>query len=99
MGENPDKAEKEIESEIDESRHELEADIAQREREAKERLDEILSEKKMEFCSRCNRKISSRTDWAGRCMWTGCENLICRDCWDVHKYKYCRNIWARVRRR
>ncbi len=74
---------------LEAARKDLEIDIAQREREAKEKLDEMLSDKNMQFCSRCGRKISSRTDWAGKCMWEGCENLICHDCWDVHKYKFC----------
>ncbi|UCD03190.1 MAG: hypothetical protein JSV63_00960 [Candidatus Aenigmatarchaeota archaeon] len=78
------------ESKLESVRKGLEIDIAEREREAKERLDEILSEKRMEFCSRCGKKIGSRTDWAGKCLWEDCEELVCRGCWDVNKYKFCR---------
>ncbi len=89
MGKDSDK--NRVESELEIARKELEIDISEREREAKEKLDDILSEKKMEFCSRCGKKISSRTDWAGKCLWEGCDNLICRNCWDVNKYRFCRN--------
>ncbi|MCK4714609.1 MAG: hypothetical protein KAT35_03470, partial [Candidatus Aenigmarchaeota archaeon] len=84
-----DSDEKHIESELEIARKSLQIDIAERERDAKEKLDEILSEKNMEFCSRCGKKISSRTDWAGRCLWEDCDNLICNDCWDVNKYRFC----------
>ncbi len=87
MGKDSD--EQEAESKLEAARKELEADIAEREREAKEKLDEILSDKNMEFCSRCGKKVSSRTDWAGKCLWEGCDNLICNDCWDVNKHRFC----------
>ncbi|MCD6496350.1 MAG: hypothetical protein J7K54_03705 [Candidatus Aenigmarchaeota archaeon] len=80
----------EAEKEIDELRSEMQAEIMAREREAKEKLDEILSKKNMEFCSRCGKKVSSRLDWAGKCMWEGCENLLCHECWDVNKYRFCK---------
>lgn len=87
MGKNSE--ERHTGSKLDSLKKELEIDIAEREREAKEKLDDLLSEKKMEFCSRCGRKISSRTDWAGKCIWEDCDSLVCRDCWDVSKYKFC----------
>ncbi len=85
-----DSEEERLESKLESKRKELEIEISEREREAKEKLDEILSDKNMEFCSRCGKKVSSRTDWAGKCMWEGCKNLICNDCWEVNKYKFCR---------
>ena len=91
MGHDADKDEKRIESEIEVARRDLEMDIEKREHEAKERLDDILSEKKMEFCSRCGRKIGSRTDWAGKCLWSDCEKLVCRECWDVKQLRFCRS--------
>jgi hypothetical protein len=85
-----DSEEERLESKLEANRKELEIEIAERERSAKEKLDEILSEKNMEFCSRCGKKVSSRTDWAGKCQWEDCENLLCNDCWDVHKYRFCK---------
>jgi hypothetical protein len=84
-----DDEEEKVGSEIELARKELEANIEKREKEAKEKLDEILSEEKMVFCSRCGRKVASRLDWAGKCLWTGCDKLLCRDCWDVEHYRFC----------
>jgi hypothetical protein len=90
MGVNAEKEEKRLESEIDVARKDLEMDVEKREQEAKEKLDDILSEKKMEFCARCGKKIGGRVDWAGKCLWSGCEKLLCRECWDVKKYRFCK---------
>jgi hypothetical protein len=91
MGDDSAKEEKRLDSEIEVSRQELEADADEMEKEAKAKLDEILSKGKMEFCERCGRKIGSRIDWAGKCLWDGCDKLMCRECWDVKKLRYCKN--------
>lgn len=91
MGGEADNEEKNIGPEIEMARKELEMDVEKRELEAKAKLDEILSKNKMEFCSRCNRKIGSRTDWAGKCLWSDCDKLLCRECWDVKKYRFCKD--------
>ncbi len=79
----------EIVDEIELARKHLEEDVHKKEIEAEEKLDEILSKGKMEFCSRCGKKIDSRMDWGGKCLHEGCENLICRECWDSEK-RFCR---------
>jgi len=58
--------------------------------EAEDRLDELLSKKKMEFCSRCGKKIDSRMDWGGKCLHEGCEELICHGCWASEERRFCR---------
>ncbi len=90
MGDDSSKEEKKVESEIEAARHDLKMDIEESEKEAKAKLDEILSKEKMEFCSRCRKKIGSRVDWAGKCLWEGCEKLLCRECWNVDKFRFCR---------
>jgi hypothetical protein len=80
----------EIENEIELARKSLEEDVVKKEIEAEEKLDEILSKGKMEFCSRCGRKIDSRLDWGGKCLHEGCENLICKDCWILEEKRFCR---------
>lgn len=90
MAEDSEGEEKKIGSEIELARKELEMDIDKREREAKAKLDEILSKGRMEFCSRCGKKIGSRIDWAGKCLWSRCENLVCRECWEIKKYRFCK---------
>jgi len=80
---------KNAENEIELAKKGLIKDIEEREKDAKAKLDDLLDKKHMEFCTRCKKKISSRTEWAGKCLWEGCDNLICRDCWDAHKYRFC----------
>lgn len=82
--------EKELKNEIELARKHLEEDVHKKELEAEERLNEILSKKKMEFCSRCGKKIDSRLDWGGKCLHEGCDNLICRDCWVSEERRFCR---------
>ncbi|MBN1897021.1 MAG: hypothetical protein JW789_04875 [Candidatus Aenigmarchaeota archaeon] len=89
MGDGSHVTKKEIETKLEKMRGELETDVQARSREAKEKLDELLSDSKMEFCSRCGRKVNSRTDWSGKCIWEDCKNLICSECWDVSKYRFC----------
>ncbi len=72
-------------------------EIDQKGQEAEKKLDEILSEEGMEFCSRCGRKINSRMDWGGRCMEKGCNNLICKDCWADPSMRYCLDHRKRYR--
>jgi hypothetical protein len=91
MGVNVEREKNNAQSEIEAARKDLMAETRVREREAKERLDDLLSEKHMEFCSRCNRKIGSRIDWAGKCMEEGCGKLICRECWQVNNQRFCRD--------
>jgi len=85
-----DGEEKKIASEIELARHELEMDVEKREKEAKQKLDEILSDKRMRLCGRCGKKVGSRIDWAGKCLWEDCEKLLCMSCWKVDKYRFCR---------
>jgi len=80
----------EIRDEIELARKHLEEDIHKKELEAEERLDELLSKGKMEFCSRCGKKIDSRMDWGGKCFHEGCEELICHDCWASEERRFCR---------
>ncbi|NIO23028.1 MAG: hypothetical protein GTN38_03310 [Candidatus Aenigmarchaeota archaeon] len=80
----------EIRDEIELARKHLEEDVHKRELEAEERLDELLSKKKMEFCSRCGRKIDSRMDWGGKCLHEGCEELVCHECWASEERRFCR---------
>ncbi len=96
MRENIEGAEKRIESEIEAVRKELQTETATREEKASSRLDDILSKKGMEFCSRCKKKVGSRTDWAGKCWWKDCENLLCRECWDVNKCRFCTDHSKRI---
>jgi hypothetical protein len=91
MGEDSDKEGKGLESEIETARRELRLDADAQEKEAKGKLDEILSRGRMEFCERCGRKIGSRIDWAGKCLWEGCDRLLCRECWDVKKFRFCKH--------
>ncbi len=91
MGDDSAREEERIESEIEVARHDLKMDVEAEEKEAKAKLDEILSKDKMEFCERCGRKIGSRIDWAGKCLWEGCDKLICRECWDVKKLRFCKH--------
>ncbi|MBN2330348.1 MAG: hypothetical protein JXC85_00895 [Candidatus Aenigmarchaeota archaeon] len=90
MGDDSAKEEERLESEIEAARQGLKLDVEAEERKAKADLDEILSRDRMEFCERCGRKIGSRIDWAGRCLWEGCEKLLCRECWNVKKLRFCK---------
>jgi actin-related protein len=82
--------EKELLDEIESTKKRLRDEIKEKEKEADERLDEILSKRKMQFCPRCGRKISSRMDWAGKCLHDGCEELICSQCWSAEEKRYCK---------
>ncbi|NOX71838.1 MAG: hypothetical protein GXO64_04035, partial [Candidatus Micrarchaeota archaeon] len=75
------------EDEMKDERIDLEKIIKENLDDAKENLDNILSEKKMEFCSRCGKKIGSRLEWGGKCIEDGCTNLICEECWNAGKRK------------
>jgi hypothetical protein len=80
----------EIRDEIELARKHLEEDIHKKEIEAEERLDELLSRGKMEFCSRCGKKIDSRMDWGGKCLHDDCDELICHECWASEERRFCR---------
>jgi hypothetical protein len=67
----------------------MEQAIEKNRKQAKEVLDQNLSRKAMEFCSRCSRKLDSRMEVGGRCMYEGCSDLICIDCWSTGK-KFCK---------
>ncbi|MBN2043150.1 MAG: hypothetical protein JW754_05085 [Candidatus Aenigmarchaeota archaeon] len=70
---------------IDDFRKEIDT----KEKEAEKKLDEILSKNKMEFCSRCGKKINSRMEWGGKCMEKGCKNLLCNTCFSDTEQRYC----------
>ncbi len=82
--------EKELKEEIEAGRKRLEEEIKLKEREADERLDQLLSRKKMEFCPGCGRKISSRAEWGGRCLHDGCEEALCIECWSSDEKRFCK---------
>ena len=66
-------------------------DLADRKKkEASTKISEILSKSSLEFCSRCNKKITDRLEWAGKCISAGCESLLCEKCWMVDKKRYCK---------
>jgi len=87
---NTEKEEEDSGQDVEPARKMLEAEADRKEEGAKGRLDEMLSEKNMEFCPRCSKKAGSRIDWAGKCWWEGCGKVICRECWNVHQYRFCR---------
>jgi len=91
MGKDLPEEEAQAASEMEAAEKDLESDIDKMDKEARERLDELLSEKNMEFCSRCSAKVSSRGEWAGKCWHEGCGNLLCRKCWSVNHFRYCRD--------
>lgn len=82
--------EKELMEEIEAARKRLEEETKRKEKEADEKLDELLAKRKMEFCPRCGRKINSRSKWGGKCLHDGCEDLICTECWGSDEKRYCR---------
>ncbi|MBN2102166.1 MAG: hypothetical protein JW716_04820 [Candidatus Aenigmarchaeota archaeon] len=77
----------EIEKDLNDERIDLAEYIEKAREEATEKLDETLSKNKMEFCSRCGRKVDSRMEWGGKCIRDGCTELICIDCWENGKKK------------
>ncbi len=81
---------KEIEARLQDERDGLEAEIERRQDEAKRSLDEMLSEKDMEFCDRCGKVVRSRTGWGGKCVWGSCDNRICRECWEIGRSRFCK---------
>lgn len=81
---------KDISGELEEEERKLEEEIKKREKDAGERLDQLLPENRMEFCSRCGRRIKSIEDYAGKCSVEGCDRLICNDCWQDPASRYCR---------
>lgn len=83
-------SEKGLRDEIELARKHLEEDIHKKELEAEEKLDDLLSRKRMEFCSRCGKKIDSRMDWGGECLHEGCDQLICHECWVSEEKRFCR---------
>ncbi len=81
---------RDISGELEEEERKLEEEIMKREKDAGERLDRLLPENRMEFCSRCGRRIRSTEDYAGKCSFEGCDHLICNDCWQDPANRYCR---------
>jgi len=81
--------EKELKEEVEAARGKLREEIKAKEREADERLDTLLSPKKMEFCPQCGRKINSRSEWGGRCLHEGCEAMVCIECWASEEKRFC----------
>lgn len=86
----------EIENEIEAARRQLKEDLEKKEKEAQASIDKILAREGMEFCSRCNRKIDDRSEWAGRCLHAVCTNLICDSCWISEKKRYCREHYEEI---
>ncbi len=78
-------------SEIELLRRVLKEDLSKREKEAEERIRDILSKKNIEFCSRCNRKVDDRLEWGGKCLGKNCENILCDNCWVVEKKRFCKD--------
>jgi len=81
--------EKEIRKDLEDEIKRLEDEARTKESEADEKLDQIFSKKKMEFCPRCGRKISSRLEWGGRCLHDGCNEIVCIECWGSEEKKFC----------
>jgi hypothetical protein len=98
MPENREKNAEDLESEIRLAEEQLKEDIVKKELEAEEKIDEILSEKGMKFCSRCGRKVRSRLDWGGKCLYRECDCLICKDCWILENKRFCRDHITEVSR-
>ena len=88
--------EREILSEIELAKKQLKEDISKKEKAAEQRLDELLSNKKAKFCSRCGKKVSSRTEWRGHCLHSNCENPICNTCWIIEKSRFCRDHYVDI---
>ena len=76
-----------IEKGLNDERIDLAEYIEKAREDASEKLDETLSKGRMEFCSRCGRKVDSRMEWGGKCIRDGCTELICIDCWESGKKK------------
>ncbi|HLD57243.1 MAG TPA: hypothetical protein VJA47_02995 [archaeon] len=81
----------EKDNEIELLRRVLKDDLARRERDAQERIRDILAKKNVDFCSRCNRKVDDRLEWGGKCLGKNCENILCDNCWVVEKKRFCKN--------
>jgi hypothetical protein len=79
-----------IKSEIEIAEETLKSDIVQKEMEAESKIDEILSKKKIDFCTRCGAKVESNDDWAGKCLFDGCNNLLCKRCWIMDDRRFCK---------
>jgi hypothetical protein len=80
----------ELAGEIEAATKRLEEETRRKDKEADERLDELLSRKRMEFCPRCGGKVRSRSGWAGKCLHNGCDQLVCSECWADEGKRYCR---------
>ena len=78
-----------LENDIELARRQLKEDLEKREKEAQQSIDKILSQESVEFCSRCNKKIEDRLEWAGRCLDKNCNRLICVSCWLSENKRYC----------
>ncbi|MBI4163586.1 MAG: hypothetical protein HY512_01875 [Candidatus Aenigmarchaeota archaeon] len=78
-------------SEIELLRRVLKEDLSKREKDAEERIHDILSKKNIEFCSRCSRKVDDRLEWGGKCLGKSCENILCDNCWVVEKKRFCKD--------
>lgn len=85
-----------LEKEIEIARKEFKEGLEKREKEAEDSIEKILSKNQIEFCSRCNVKISDRLEWAGRCMHKACTNLICANCWSAESKRYCADHYEEV---
>jgi hypothetical protein len=79
-----------IKSEIEIVEERLKEDIVEKEIEAETKINEILSKKKMEFCTRCGSKVESSDDWGGKCLYDDCNNLICKKCWIIDEKRFCK---------
>ena len=88
--------EKELLSEIEIAKKALKENITKKEKEATARIDELLNLKKTDFCSRCGRKVGSRSQWKGHCLASGCENLICNRCWVIEKSRFCKDHYKDI---
>jgi hypothetical protein len=76
--------------EIEEAKKSLGEETKRKEKEADDTLDALLSKRKMEFCPRCKRKVGSRSEWAGKCMHDGCDEILCADCFASEEKRYCK---------
>ncbi|MEM5871445.1 MAG: hypothetical protein QW051_01085 [Candidatus Aenigmatarchaeota archaeon] len=74
---------------VEEMREKLLEEIKEKERESDKILEELISKKKMKFCSRCGKVVNYESEWGGKCAQEGCENLICKECWRNEEFHLC----------
>ncbi len=75
------------EAEVARRRFEMELD--ERRKGNENAIDEMLSGKDSEFCSRCGSVVIERSGWGGKCIWEDCRNVLCSECFDVSKLRFC----------